>query len=94
MPFTLMDPTGSANAPKFATAGRIKDIRGARVGLLENGKTNAEKFLTMVGELLVSRYGAGSYTMYSKETLSKPAPRAVIEALVKTSDIGVTGIGD
>ena len=94
MPFTLMDPTGSANVPKFSTARRIGDMSGIRVGLLENGKTNAEKFLTMVGELLVSRYGAASYGIFSKETFSKPASPDLIAELVKSSDIGVTGIGD
>ena len=94
MAFTMMDPSGSAKAAQHSVAKRVNDVRGLRIGLLENGKTNAEKFLTMVGEILVSRYGAKSFAMYSKEALSKPAPRAVLDALVGDSDVAVTGIGD
>ena len=89
-----MSPQGALNVSAAKPAPRLKDLRGVRLGLLDNGKTNAVKFLNMVGSILVEKYGVGEVTMFHKAALSKPAPREVLEALVKDSTFAVTGIGD
>lgn len=94
MAFELMDPSGALKVTTFEVAKRLKDVKGLRVGLLDNGKTNADKFLGMVGEILVRKYGVGQVKMFHKDALSKPAPQEVLDALVKESDFAVTGIGD
>lgn len=94
MAFELMNPTGGLKVTAASVAKRVKDVKGLRLGLLDNGKTNADKFLNMVGEILVKKYGVGEVHMFHKEALSKPAPQEVLDALLKSSDFAVTGIGD
>lgn len=94
MAFELMNPQGALNVSAKQPAPRLADLKGVRLGLLDNGKTNAVKFLNMVADILVKEYGIGEVQMFHKAALSKPAPREVLEALVKASDFAVTGIGD
>src|SRR3546814_5854416 len=67
---------------------------GKRLGLLDNSKTNAEKYLKMVGKILVDRYGVAEVKLFRKDALSKPAPAEVLDELVANCDFAVTGIGD
>lgn len=90
----LMDPTGSLGTAATPTARRLSDLSGVRLGLLDNSKTNAAKFLQMVADILVERYGVEEVSMFRKEALSKPARPEVIDELVKWADCAVTGIGD
>lgn len=94
MPFEMMDPSGAGASATYDPAPRLATLEGASLGLLDNGKTNAAKFLNMVAEILVAEHGVADVTMYRKEALSKPAPKQVIDKLVANSDFGVTGIGD
>lgn len=91
---TFLDPTGLASTGTTPPARRLASLRGKRLGLLDNGKTNAVKFLEMVAEILVERYGVGSVKMFHKAALSKPAKPETIAELVAESDFVVTGIGD
>lgn len=90
----LLDPTGQASAGTSAAAPRLSSLEGKRLGLLDNGKTNAVKYLEMVAAILVERYGVGSVKMFHKAALSKPAKRETLVNLVAESDFVVTGIGD
>lgn len=90
----FLDPTGLISADEMAPPQRLSSLAGKRLGLLDNGKTNAAKYLEMVAAGLVERYGVGSVKMFHKATLSKPAKREILEALVAESDFVVTGIGD
>lgn len=90
----LMDPTGGLATAATPTARRVESLSELRLGLLDNSKTNAAKFLTMVADILVERYGVSEVKMFHKEALSKPATPEVVNALVEWSDCAVTGIGD
>lgn len=94
MSFGFLDPSGDAKAKSFKIAPRLNGLKGLRVGLLDNSKTNAEKYLKMVGELLVSKYGVAEVKLYRKGALSKPAPKDVVDELVSSCDFAITGIGD
>ena len=90
----FLDPTGHSSGNVIPTAPRVKEVNGLTVGLLDNGKTNAAKFLDMVAEILIERHGVKSAKMFQKEALSKPALAETLEALARESDFVVTGIGD
>lgn len=94
MDFEFLDPLGSGNDAAFEPAARVPDLRGKTVGLLDNGKTNADKFLRMVAKILSDEFEVGEVKMYHKATLSKPAPLEVIEQMSKEVEVAVTGIGD
>jgi hypothetical protein len=53
----IINPTATRSVEQTKLAPRqLKSLRGRRVGLLDNNKPNADKFLGYVGELLNARY--------------------------------------
>ncbi len=99
MTSAILDPTGlsgkstSVGLTLAPRRGR-EELRGARVGLLENGKQNASLFLTEVADILRERYGAGEAKLRRKENFAQPAPQELIDQLSSESDLVVIGIGD
>src|SRR3546814_7902612 len=94
MTFNFLDPAGGAKAEQFDIAPKLESLQGKRLGLLDNSKTSAEKYLKMVGKILVDRYGVAEVKLFRKDALSKPAPAEVLDELVANCDFAVTGIGD
>ena len=97
MTSAILDPTGLSG--KTTTVGltlapRREDLGGARVGLLENGKQNARRFLEDVAEALRERYGAGEARVMRKENFAQPAAPELIDDLSREADLVVIGIGD
>jgi hypothetical protein len=93
----IMDPTGQRRTT--ATAGltlaeRPRDLEGARIGLLENGKQNARVMLDAVAGVLRERHGAGDVVVRRKEVFSAPAPPELVDELSAASDVVVIGVGD
>jgi hypothetical protein len=41
----FLDPTGEATIAQFGLATGLSTLQGARLGIIENNKTNADKFL-------------------------------------------------
>lgn len=91
----FFDPTGGVDTiEELSPAPRLVSVEGKRVGLLDNSKTNADKFLTIVGEILARDFAVGEVTMVPKNALSKPAPPEVLDKLAEVADLVVVGIGD
>jgi hypothetical protein len=93
----ILDPTGLSarpKAPAFTLASRPADLKGTRIGLLENGKQNARRFLEDVAALLRERHGAGEATLRRKENFAQPAPPELVDELSAASEVVVIGIGD
>lgn len=92
----ILDPTGR-NAPHAVPAGlatRPADLRGARVGLLENTKHNAAMLLDDLAELLQGRHGAGPVLRRTKTAFALPLPDELLQELVRDCDVVITGVGD
>jgi|SRR6516164_1727157 hypothetical protein len=97
MTSAILDPTGLSSPEAVAgltLASRPTDLAGVRVGLLENGKQNARRFLEDVAELLRDRYGAGEATLRRKENFAQPAAPELVDQLTAESDVVVIGVGD
>jgi len=97
MTSAILDPTGLSGKSTnvgLTLAPRRGELGGARVGLLENGKQNASRFLTEVADILRERYGAGEATLRRKENFAQPAAPELIDQLSRESDLVVIGIGD
>jgi hypothetical protein len=53
----IINPTGQGAIKEARLAPRVRlSLRGVRIGLLDNNKPNADKFLEFVGALLRKRY--------------------------------------
>jgi len=53
----IVNPTATRSVEQTKLAPRrLESLRGSRIGLLDNNKPNADKFLGYVGELLNARY--------------------------------------
>ena len=97
MTSAILDPTGLSSrqaVPGLTLAPRSGALAGARIGLLENGKQNARRFLEDVADLLRDRYGAGEATLRRKENFAQPASPELVDQLSAESDVVVIGIGD
>ena len=90
----FLDPTGDAAIEQHGLAPRLATLQGARMGIIENNKTNADKFLMMVYEEMQELYGVGDVKMIRKKELSQPALPDQIEEIARYADFAITGIGD
>ena len=53
----IVNPTGQRQAKQDDLANRnLENLRGRRIGLLDNNKPNADKFLQLIGAMLQDRY--------------------------------------
>ena len=90
----LFDPTASATERGFVMAPRPRTLRGLRVGLVENTKFNADTILARLADRLGRDYDMTVSRMVRKRSSSHGVDEAHVEALRRTSDFVVAGIGD
>jgi hypothetical protein len=69
-------PTGAVDAVQRQLAPRLKTVRGARIGILDNCKEFADLVLRGVAEILKRDHGAGEITFWRKNYLGIPSPFA------------------
>lgn len=65
----ILNPTGVRVTKQIKLAARKhENLRGLHIGLLDNNKPNADKFLNYVGDLLNKRYEAVELVSRCKTT--------------------------
>jgi hypothetical protein len=72
----------------------LASLEGLRIGLLENGKLNADEMLREVAALFVERHGCTIRTVASKRNASAPAPATTLVQVAQEVDFLITGLGD
>ena len=90
----LIKPVNEAIPEQSSYAPRPAGLQGKRVGLLDNSKNNAGRFLEMVATMLNEQYGFSNIVRHRKPSASKPVAPEVIEAWTKTCDLAIVGVGD
>ena len=90
----VYDPRGIVEAEPMATAPRVKNLKGLRLGLLDNTKWNANKLLRGVRDQLAEKHGFSAINYYRKESFSLNARPELISEIAANNDIVVTAIGD
>ena len=90
----LVTPVNEADTAESTYAPRVTDLRGKRVGLLDNSKNNANKLLDAMAVILHEQYGCIDSVRHRKPSASKPVAPEVIEELKKTCDVVIVGVGD
>jgi hypothetical protein len=90
----VFDPRGIVEAVPMSLAPRVARLEGARLGVLDNTKWNANRLLKRTAAKLQDRFGFGAVTFYRKESFSKDADPALIKEIAAANDVILTAIGD
>ena len=88
------DPRGVVEAEALPISPRSNKLNGLRLGVLDNTKWNANRLLRQTVAKLQEEFSFATVNYYRKESFSKDADRAVIEAIAANNDIVLTAIGD
>ena len=90
----VLDPTVEPIPAHAVVAPRPETLDGAVLGLLANGKRNADVLLGMIHEILADRYEFRRVIARAKGDASRPCPEGMVEELAAQCDVVVTGAGD
>ena len=90
----VLDPTAEPVPDGAVIAPRPETLDGTVLGLLTNGKRNADVLLGMVHEVLADRYEFKEVVARNKGNASRPCPRDMMEELAERCDIVITSSGD
>jgi hypothetical protein len=93
MPIVVLNPTSQTEALPQRLAPPLTSLRGAVVGVVDNGKVNADRILQHVETLLRQEYGVREVLWRRKHDFSRPAPAGLLAEL-SAADAIITGIGD
>ena len=93
MMIEVLDPTfdGDTNSFKYATG--LKNLKGATVGIISNGKKGTFHFFNALEDLLTKKYKAGKVIQVVKKNYSAPAEEEIMKE-VKKWDAAIAGVGD
>lgn len=91
----LVDPVAvGSEEPLLRLAPRPATLRGKRLGLLNNSKTNSEPILRAIARILDEEFGLAEVFHLTKHSASLPPKPEIVEELHRRADIVVTGVGD
>jgi len=90
----LVDPTTQPIVASFRGAPRLRDLRGKRVGLIDDSKPNGKELLEELADLLKARYEVADVMYHRKPSASKPADPKVIARMGRECDYVIVAIGD
>jgi hypothetical protein len=93
-PITILEPTNAVSARAATLASRPARLGGLRLGVLDNGKPNSDRFLTLLAERLVRVADIDLTQRHRKPSIGRLAPAEIIDELAAACDIVVTGVGD
>jgi|TARA_Y100000310_G_scaffold257938_1_gene266164 hypothetical protein len=90
----LIDPTVQGPDTHHKRAPRLASVDGLSVGLLANGKVNADVLLRETAALFADRNGCQVAEMAWKRNASAPAEPATLVEVAATCDFMLTAMGD
>ena len=79
---------------KSRCRGRVRELAGLRLGVLDNTKWNANRLLRKTVARLEQQAPLAAVNYYRKESFSKDADPVLIETIAANNDIVLTAIGD
>ena len=93
MAIIVLDPTVATAQAGVPLAPALRSLAGKRIGLLDNGKVNVDRFLDHVEDIVRTRHGVADVVRRRKPNMSAPAPDAVLAELA-ACDAVVSAVGD
>ena len=91
---TVLDPMVAPLPAHASMAPRPETLNGLTLGLLANGKRNADRLLEHVSGLLAERYQFKEMVVKDKRNSSRPCPDDLMQEMVDQCDVLVTATGD
>jgi hypothetical protein len=93
-PMIVVHPAAEDVARQLGLAPRLPSLRGARLGLIDNSKHNADAFLHTLETILTRDYGVERVERYRKASPSIPTPPEILARLAESCDALVHGVAD
>jgi len=93
MAIEVLDPTYEGDTSSFKYAAGLKNLEGATVGIISNGKKGTLHFFNALEDLLKNKYKVGEVLRVVKKNYSAPAEEEIMEE-VKKWDAAIAGVGD
>ena len=93
MPITVLDPTPGTRPRRVRMAPPLRALAQARVGLLDNGKVNVDRFLDHVEAVLRGTHAVADVVRRRKPNMSAPAPSDLLAELA-ACDAVISAVGD
>ena len=91
----LVDPTGEDPGERsLVLAPRSADLRGKRLGLLDNSKGNSDVILRAIARTLNEEFEFADVFYVKKHSASLPPYPDVMADLHRYADLVITGVGD
>ena len=91
----LVDPTGfDPGETPLVMAARPDDLRGGRLGLLDNSKANADAILWAIANALNDEFEFADIFYARKHSSSLPPHPEVLADLHRNADFVIAGVGD
>jgi hypothetical protein len=84
-------PTGAVDTQSRKLAPRLRTVRGARIGVLDNCKEFADVVLRGVAEVLQREHGVAEVKFWQKSYLGIASPYA--QEMAEQCDAVVNGVG-
>ena len=94
MSITLIDPGGRGGSTDRTVAPRLDDLAGRSIGLLSNGKANADVLLNETAALFARDFGCEVNGFINKGNASRPALPEHPRELSDSADFLITAVGD
>jgi hypothetical protein len=91
---SVFDPTVQPKVEAISYSKRPKSLNGLRIGLVENTKSNSDKLLIMIADILKRDHGVSGYRICSKRNASVPAHEEILDELTTHCDAVIAGVGD
>jgi hypothetical protein len=91
---TVLSPIGVVGAADITAPAFPADLAGRTVGFIDNHKSNFDRLVRDMGELLVSSHGVTRVMHRTKPNASTPAPPEVLVELAKECDLVLAGSAD
>ncbi len=90
----LLDPTAKPHDDEKSLASRHADLRGKRVGILDNTKSNADILMKRMAALLCEQHGASDVMHRRKAHAAIGATEELLDEMAESCDLVVLGSGD
>ena len=91
----LIDPTGfDPGYTPLVMASRPIDLRGGRLGLLDNSKANSDAILWSIAHELDAEFEFADIFYVKKHSASLPPYPEVMADLHRNADFVIAGVGD